>query len=106
MLGHSNMLIKMHARPRVCGTPEDWHGQGSSDDAPFLVSFGGEVQAEESHSIPKFVCKHPNLKCISTLLLIMLVFLISLIIGNLSCSRTAGSLIKGASRNQRRGGLH
>jgi hypothetical protein len=58
--GPSDMLVKLSVRAHVLGTPEEYYGGGSSDHAPYIVSFGFKPKKSCNNSIPKFVCKHPN----------------------------------------------
>ena len=59
IFGPSNLLIKMQIRSHVMSSPEGYFGQGLSDHAPLLVSFGKQIRsASSSRPLPKFVWKH------------------------------------------------
>lgn len=51
----------MQTSSNVVGTPEELYGNGLSDHAPIVLSFGRKPR-NSSNSLPKHVCKHPQFK--------------------------------------------
>ena len=61
--GPSNLSSKMHIKPHDVSTPEEYYGQGLSDHAIVIFSFGRHVRTNSSNvSLPKFIFTHLEFK--------------------------------------------
>ena len=60
VFGPSSLLIKLRVMSFVISSPEEYFGEGLSDHAPLILSFGKVIDTGiNSFAIPKHICKLP-----------------------------------------------
>ena len=60
VFGPSSLLIKLRVMSFVISSPEEYFGEGLSDHAPLILSFGRVIDTGiNSSAIPKHFCKLP-----------------------------------------------